>query len=172
MESINQVIDIVRLNVYMASIDLKDAFYFIPIHPAEHQKYLKFVVLSKIYQYSATHIFTKYPKSSFHTYEGKSLYQWYLLTIHTCRVILLKKFPHNIEGTNELLLNLGITIHPAKSFLTPTQRITFLGFVIDSVKITLEIVEEKKNKISTKRTLCSRHSTRISNPQEEVIYHT
>ena len=26
MESINQVIDIARLNVYMASIDLKDAF--------------------------------------------------------------------------------------------------------------------------------------------------
>ena len=51
MESINQVIDIVRPNVYMASIDLKDAFYSIPIHP-EHQKYLKFVVLSKIYQYT------------------------------------------------------------------------------------------------------------------------
>ena len=32
MESINQVIDIVRPNVYMASIDLKDAFYSIPIH--------------------------------------------------------------------------------------------------------------------------------------------
>ena len=48
MKSINQVIDIVRPNVYMASIDLKDAFYSIPIHP-EHQKYLKFVVLSKIY---------------------------------------------------------------------------------------------------------------------------
>ena len=47
MESINQVIDIIRPNVYMASIDLKDAFYSIPIHP-EHQKYLKFVVLSKI----------------------------------------------------------------------------------------------------------------------------
>ena len=49
MKSINQVIDIVRPNVYMASIDLKDAFYSIPIH-LEHQKYVKFVVLSKIYQ--------------------------------------------------------------------------------------------------------------------------
>ena len=47
MKSIKQVIDIVRPNVYMALIDLKDAFYSIPIHP-EHQKYLKFVVLSKI----------------------------------------------------------------------------------------------------------------------------
>ena len=43
------LLDIV--NVYMASIDLKDAFYSIPIHP-KHQKYLKFVVPSKIYQYT------------------------------------------------------------------------------------------------------------------------
>ena len=53
MESINQVIDIVRPYVYMVSIDLKDPFCSIPIHPAR-QKYLKFVALSKIYQY--THI--------------------------------------------------------------------------------------------------------------------
>ena len=72
MESIKQVIDIVRLNAYMASIDLKDAFYSIPIH-SEHQKYLKFVVLSKIYQYTcmlngyglAMRIFTKVSKVLF-----------------------------------------------------------------------------------------------------------
>ena len=66
MESIKEVIDIVIPNVYMASIDLKDAFYPIPIHP-EHLKYLKFVFPSKIYQYTcmpndygpAMRIFTK-----------------------------------------------------------------------------------------------------------------
>ena len=54
---------------------------------------------------------------------------------------------HNIENTIELLQNLGFTIHPTKSILTPKQRITFLGFVIGSVQMTLEITEEKKNKI-------------------------
>ena len=71
-ESINHVIDIVRPNAYMASIDLKDAFYSIPIH-LEHQKYVKFVVLSKIYQYTcmpndygpAMCIFTKVSKVLF-----------------------------------------------------------------------------------------------------------
>ena len=48
MEAINYVIDIVRPNMYIVSIDLKDEFYSIPIHPG-HQKYLKFVVLSKMY---------------------------------------------------------------------------------------------------------------------------
>ena len=78
MESINQVIDIVRPNVYMASIDLKDTFYSIPTHP-EHQKYLKFVVLSKIYQYTCMpngygptmHIFTKASKVPFSYLQNK-----------------------------------------------------------------------------------------------------
>ena len=41
MESINNVLNIIRPNVYMASIDLKDAFFSVPIHHT-HQKYLKF----------------------------------------------------------------------------------------------------------------------------------
>ena len=41
MESINHVIDIIKTGVYMASVDLKDAFYTIPIH-RDHTKYLKF----------------------------------------------------------------------------------------------------------------------------------
>ena len=53
---------------------------------------------------------------------------------------------HNIASTIELLQNLGFSIHSAKFILTPTQRIKFLGFVIDSVQMTLEITEEKKNK--------------------------
>ena len=40
MESIN-VINSIQPNVYMASVDLKDAFYFVPIF-IDHQKYLKF----------------------------------------------------------------------------------------------------------------------------------
>ena len=51
----------------------------------------------------------------------------------------------------ELLHNLGFTIPPTKSILTPAQRITFLGFVIHSVQMTLGITEEKKSKI---RNLC------------------
>ena len=34
-------------------------------------------------------------------------------------------------------------MHPKKSSLSPTQRINFLGFIIDSVQMTLETVEKK-----------------------------
>ena len=48
---------------------------------------------------------------------------------------------HNIESAIELLQNLGLILHPTKSILTPAQRINFLGFVIDSVQMNLEITE-------------------------------
>ena len=41
MESINIVLNIIRPNVYRAYIDLKDAFFSVPIH-STHQKYIKF----------------------------------------------------------------------------------------------------------------------------------
>ena len=80
MEPINQVIAIIRPNVYMASTDLKDAFYSNPAHP-EYQKYLRFVFLTKIYQYTcmsngygpAMQVFTKVSKIPFPHLRSKGL---------------------------------------------------------------------------------------------------
>ena len=87
----------------------------------------------------------KYPKSPFHTYEG------FVSVVFVDDSYLQgntkEAYLHNITSTIELLQNLGFSIHSAKFILTPTQRIKFLGFVIDSVQMTLEITEEKKNKV-------------------------
>ena len=42
----------------------------------------------------------------------------------------------NIRATVALLQELEFTIHPEKLGLAPTQQIIFLGFEIDSVKMT------------------------------------
>ena len=55
----------------------------------------------------------------------------------------------NIRATVALLRELGFTVHPEKSVLVPTQQITFLGFVIDSVKMTITLIEERKQSIYT-----------------------
>ena len=123
-KSIKEVIDIVIPNVYMASIDLKDAFYPIPIHP-EHHKYLKFVVLSRIYQYTcmsidygpAMHIFTKASKVPFSHLRST----WFVSVVFVDDSYLqgnnYKAFLRNIENTIELLQNLEFTIHPTNLFL-------------------------------------------------------
>ena len=41
MESLQSVLNIIRPNCWMASVDLKDAFYTVRIQP-DHQKSLKF----------------------------------------------------------------------------------------------------------------------------------
>ena len=55
----------------------------------------------------------------------------------------------NIRATVPLLQELEFTIHPGKSVLVPTQQIIFLGFVIDSVKMTITLTEERKQSIYT-----------------------
>ena len=41
MEFLQSVLNIIKLYSWMASVDLKDVFYTVPIHP-DHQTFLKF----------------------------------------------------------------------------------------------------------------------------------
>ena len=52
MESLTNVLNMVKPGAFMPSVDLKDAFYSVPIHP-EHQKYFKFFWNGKHYQFAA-----------------------------------------------------------------------------------------------------------------------
>ena len=65
-----------------------------------------------------------------------------LLIGETARICL-----NNVTDTVDLLRSLGFTIHPGKSVFVPTQKITFLNFVIDSVKMTVTLTEERKENI-------------------------
>ena len=58
---------------------------------------------------------------------------------------------HNTIETVSLLRKLGFTVHAEKSILTPTQEIIFLGFVLNSIKMTISVTLAKKEKI---RQLC------------------
>ena len=53
----------------------------------------------------------------------------------------------NVLETIRLFDSLGLTIHPSKSSLIPTQKLIILGFVIDSVEMKVYPTEEKIEKI-------------------------
>ena len=53
----------------------------------------------------------------------------------------------NVSATIHLLQSLGFIIHPDKSVLIPTQKIEYLGFILDSVNLTIEVTTRKKQKI-------------------------
>ena len=71
MESIQNVLELIRPGVYVASIDLKDGFYSVPVHKNYQahltffvEEYLKFVSMSKGYG-PAMRKFTKMSKILF-----------------------------------------------------------------------------------------------------------
>ena len=57
-----------------------------------------------------------------------------------------KECLQNITESVKLLQSLGFTIHPEKSVLKPTQKLTFLGFVLNSKTMTLTLTDDKKEK--------------------------
>ena len=119
MESLPSILNIIRPNCWMSSVDLKDAFYTVPIHP-EHQKFLKFKWKEHCYAFrgmpngnsEAMRLFTKLLKPPFsilraHGYLSvvfvdDSYFQGH--TFSTCE--------DNVNATVDLLQFLGFTIYP------------------------------------------------------------
>ena len=128
----------------------------IPVHP-EHRKYLLLGWEGKYYQFtclpnglsSAPRVFTQmlkpvysHVRSTGHIFKGlvdDSILVAY--SLGSCR--------KNIYDTVNLFTLLGFTIHLVKSVLEPTQTIQFLGFVIDSVAITVKLPPNKAAKVKS-----------------------
>ena len=53
----------------------------------------------------------------------------------------------NVLNTIKVLRSLGFTIRPDKSKFTPAECITYLGFILNSVQMTITLTQEKKEKI-------------------------
>ena len=137
----------------MVSVDLKGAFYTVPIHP-DHQKFLKFKWEEHCYSfrvmpsgYSEVMRVFKPPFSILRSYGYLSVIFFddsYLQghTFSTCE--------DNVNTTVDVLQFLRFTIHPEKSVLVPTQEIEFLGFVLNSVEMKIKLTDCKSGKIISK----------------------
>ena len=53
----------------------------------------------------------------------------------------------NTLQTVKLVDSLGFTVHPEKSVLIPTQEITFVGFVLNSINMTVRLTDDKASEI-------------------------
>ena len=53
----------------------------------------------------------------------------------------------NIRDTVDLIDSLGFTIHFDKSIIIPTQEIQYLGFILNSREMTVQLTREKALKI-------------------------
>ena len=150
MDTLQSAIRLMKQNCYMASVDLRDAYYSLPIDK-EYQKFLRFVWKGKLFQFTclpnglscAPRLFTKILKPVYATLRKKGhlnvgyIDDSYLQgdTAHQCQT--------NVSDTCCLFTRLGFIIHPVKSVLKPVQCLVFLGFVLNSINMTVCLPTEK-----------------------------
>ena len=138
----------------MAAVDLKDACYTVPL-AEEHQKYLKFMWNNTLFQYtclpnglaSAPRMFTKLLKPMFATLRE----QGHIILGYIDDCLLLGNTKDecvmNVNETLTVANRLGFIHHPLKSVLQPCQKLSFLGFSIDSVAMTVTLTTNKVDKL-------------------------
>lgn len=154
MEDTRTAARLIRKNGFIASIDLKDAYYLIPIHE-KYKRFLRFIFDDKLYQFcclpfglaSAPYMFTKLLRPVVERLRTSgvtcvSYLDDFLLLGSTENECL-----ENVQKTVSLLQSLGFIINIEKSNFTPSTRGRYLGFVFDTKRLTLELPQEKRNRI-------------------------
>lgn len=154
MDSIWNAIRLMKPHCYMASVDLKDAYYSVRIS-TKHQTYLKFFWNGALYKFTcfpnglalAPRKFTKLLKPVYTSLRHKG----HLSSPYIDDSILLgysfSECASNVIDTVKVLDNLNFVPHPKKSVFIPTQIIVFLGFVLNSINMTVSLTPEKAKKL-------------------------
>ena len=160
MDTIQTVIHLIEDNVFMASLDLQDAYYSVPI-AEQYQKFLKFKWNGKLYQYlalpmglaSAPRIFTKIMKPIF-SYLRQ---QGFISSGYIDDIFLMgetyQQCLMNVENTLKILFELGFVINTKKSVLQPQQQLSHLGFDFNSETMIIKLPREKSDMIKEYATL-------------------
>ena len=154
MESLSNVLGLLERNCYMASIDLKDAYFSVNVN-FNFMKYLRFFWESRLYEFTympnglstVPREFTKLLKPVFAHLRSEGLLSVYYLDDTWLRGSSAVECAKNVSRTLNLLTQTGFIINEEKSALMPSQNIQFLGFIINSVDMTVTLPTEKKKKI-------------------------
>ena len=149
-------------------------YYSIPV-AKEHRKYLRFIFEEQLYQFtclpnslsSCPRKITKmlkHPLSTLHKLGNISIA--YIddiclqgKTYEECLKIVIE--------TMSLLAELGFVIHPIKSNLIPSQQLTILGFIQNSVYMSVRLPSDKKSFLKKIASLCGRKRNFLSERSPE-----
>ena len=157
MQTLQTILTLIQPNCYMATIDLKDAYYSVKSDGGDtcflkflcNSKLLKFVVLANGLSQSPRK-FTKLTKPPL----AMLRMQGYTVAIYIDDIIAIdQSFEEcllTVVETINLFKKLGFVIHPHKSKFIPAKIVEYLGFIIDSEKMITYLSDQKKQKIYEK----------------------
>lgn len=154
LEDQRVVANILQSNMFMATLDLKDAYFQISIHE-NHRKYLRFKYKGITYQYNcmpfglncAPLVFTKLMKPVIAFLREKG----FLSVVYLDDFLLMGKnfvdCQENVAFTIKILESLGFIINYKKSVLIPSKICKFLGFIYNSENMSISIPDNKKEQL-------------------------
>ena len=150
MESIKLVKGLIQEGDWLTKLDLKDAYLTLPVYQA-HQKYLRFQWQDQQWQFkvlpfglnSAPYTFTKLMKPVVALLRRLGIQ----IILYLDDMLLMAEAESEARGDFNtavfLLTSLGFIVNMEKSIGSPSQQIVFLGFKVDSRKMTIALPTQK-----------------------------
>uniref|UniRef100_A0A1Y1L1T2 Reverse transcriptase domain-containing protein n=1 Tax=Photinus pyralis TaxID=7054 RepID=A0A1Y1L1T2_PHOPY len=159
LEDRRTVTKLLSKDCYMATLDLKEAYYSVKIH-SNSKKYLRFYFQNQLYEYNclcfgvsvAPFVFTKILKPVVAKLRSKGLLSVVYLDDFIVFADSYTLCMENLKQTTNLLTKLGFVVNDKKS-TSPSKICTFLGFCFNSEKMLLYLPKSKHLKTIS---LCSR----------------
>lgn len=151
LEDIRMVRDLVRRDCFMATLDLKDAYYLVSIEKS-YRKYLRFEFDGKLYEFTclpfglntAPYVFTKLLKPVFSYLRHRG----FISVVYLDDVWIFGDTNQdclaNLSETRRILEKLGFIINETKSQLSPSKECKFLGFIVDSLNMRIKLPDKKR----------------------------
>ena len=168
LESIKTARELLRSGDYMVKIDIKDAYFHLPIHQA-FRAFFRFNFRGKTYEFtclpmgltSSPRLFTRFMKPVIAHLRNMG----HRLVIYLDDILLIASSEEEIatarDATLELLRQLGWTVNEKKSVLTPSQEIEFLGLNIDTRTMMISLPDKKRHDLAAAiNDLLQRNATR------------
>ena len=134
METLQSIIPVMQEGDWMASVDLKDAYFHIPIFP-DHWKYLRFLFGGQAYQYKVTPFGLSLAPMLF-TRVLLALIAWLRLQgihihVYLDDLLIVGRSPLHVQLALRLVIatltHAGFIINLKKSDLRPVQDLVYIG---------------------------------------------
>lgn len=172
MEGAHLLRDLLIKGDWMVKIDLKEAYYAVPIHQ-ESQGLLSFLWEGKPFQFTclpfglscAPRVFTKVLKPVVAHLRERGI----RLIIYIDDILIMAQSRQiaqdHLHLTLDILEILGFLVNYPKCVLKPTQIIDFLGFLVNSREMKLYLPQEKVTIINKEATTILNAPHRVSAQQ-------
>ena len=134
METLQTVISLIVPGLWLASVDLKDAYFHVPINQ-EHWKYLRFILEGVVYEYLVAPFGLSLAPRLFMMVVGVIIAWLRSRGVRICAylddILVLGNSPQEVRQSLTLVIltltRAGFIINVKKSDLTPTQDLVYIG---------------------------------------------